>query len=237
MLDCRREPVGEEWGKSSLADGAGCCSNVVRNTDNSSRTPAGIQQRKRSAGVAIARLADTPGIDDVPLARPEIIHAPIRPNNCGDMGMTDAADGGHEISELFLDLGPGEHVVPFSRVFWGGMDKCYFIFADGQGEFPDVRKVFVGQPVTCPGQCGSAVLLEVLSGEESGNAGFMVAANNGRAVRAHKREAFIRVGAVADCIAEADNPFGAQGIDLFEDTCQGVEVSVDVGQYGDAHGG
>ncbi len=107
MLDCGREPVGEERGKSSLADGAGCCSNVVRNTDNSSRTPAGIQQRKRSAGVAIARLADTPGIDDVPLTRPEVIHAPIRSDNGGDMRMTDAADGGDEIPELFLDLRPG----------------------------------------------------------------------------------------------------------------------------------
>ena len=98
---------------------------------------------------------------------------------------------------------------------------------------------------------GEGVRVEGLAGASDGIAGevdegrrvaatrdgvVVVAGEDDGAARADEGEGFLREGAVADDVAEADDLVRAAAFGVREDAFEGLEVGVDVGEDGVAHG-
>ena len=107
---------GEELWQAGIPDRGGGGGNVIFHPDDGNSRQRGVKQCKRGPGVAIARLTDAAGIDQVFVTAPNGIRLSISRDDYGYMRVANAAIIRSEMSEHLCRSIPRGDVFPVFRL-------------------------------------------------------------------------------------------------------------------------
>jgi arginyl-tRNA synthetase len=153
-----------------------------------------------------------------------------------DVGVADQPDPLLHRLEAGLRLVAGEHVLP-DRVPGGRVEEPHSPLGPGGVEAGEVVEGLLADVLPRPLDRRCGALGEAGDVERAEHRKVVVAGQAGAAALAHQSGAGIRLGAVADHVAEAPDLVDGGLLDRREDGLEGLPVGVDVAEDGCAQGG
>ena len=195
-----------------------------------------------AAPVAVSGLADAADIDEVFAAgidaegfRAIEGDAEGFDVEAGGVGVAEEADGGELVAEAGHGVEAVHDVGPAGGGIEGGVDDGEVADLADHAEVAEPVFVFLGE--LTPGPFEGGVGEGVEADDFGGGAGFLVviAFDDRAAEFLETCDALVGVGVVADDVADADELLSPEGLRIFHDGIEGLEVRMDVSEDSEFH--
>ena len=195
------------------------------------------------APIAVTRLSDTAGINKIFFRRLNnemiglhALHAIIAHEGAGDMSVAKKTNGGVLVGEAGGRIEIVKNVAPLIRRIERGVDdgEVAHLTRKTQGAQPFL--VLVSEVRARPVDGGFGQRIEAARGIGQRRLFVMVTLDHGAFHFLHDLDAFVRVGVVADDIAQANKMRAVMRMRIREDGFRRFEISVEITEDGETHG-